>query len=145
MLLARYGRVVDAAIGQAAAQAWPPFVLVAGLLLIGSVVEADGLFAALGTRIERVGGGPVALLATLLGLEAIVTAVLNLDTAVVFLTPIIIHAAGQRDCDVRSKPWTMSSAARKTFRSSRRKALQNESAEAPSGFEPLYEALQASA
>jgi len=92
---------VSDAIHQAAQQAWPPFVLVAGLLLIGAVVEDDGLFAALGTRIERIGGGPVALLATLLGLEAIVTAVLNLDTAVVFLTPIIIHAARQRDCDER--------------------------------------------
>lgn len=93
--------LVGIAIGQAAGQAWPPFVLVAGLLLIGIVVEADGLFAALGARIERVSGGPVALLATLLGLEAIVTAVLNLDTAVVFLTPVIIHAARQRSCDER--------------------------------------------
>ena len=32
---------------------------------------------------------------------AVVTAVLNLDTAVVFLTPIVIHAARQRDCDER--------------------------------------------
>ena len=70
----------------ALAQAWPPFVLVVGLLLIGAVVEADGLFVALGTRIERIGGGPITLLATLLGLVAVVTAVLNLDTAVVFLT-----------------------------------------------------------
>src|SRR5712691_4239917 len=76
---------VGAAIGQAAGQAWPPFVLVAGLLMIGAVVEADGLFAALGARIERLTTGPLALLATLLGLEAVVTAVLNLDTAVVFL------------------------------------------------------------
>jgi arsenical pump membrane protein len=30
-----------------------------------------------------------------------VTAVLNLDTAVVFLTPVILHAARQRDCDQR--------------------------------------------
>ena len=80
---------------------WPSFVLVTGLLLIGTVVEADGLFEALGTRIERVGGGPVVLLATLLGLDAVVTAVLNLDTAVVFVTPIIVHAARQRDCDER--------------------------------------------
>ncbi|SRR6266516_1840058 len=93
--------MVGTAIGQAAGQAWPPFVLVAGLLLIGAVVEADALFAALGARIERISGGPIALLATLLGLEAIVTAVLNLDTAVVFLTPVILHAARQRDCDER--------------------------------------------
>jgi arsenical pump membrane protein len=89
------------AIRQAAEQAWPPFVLVTGLLLIGAVVEADGLFAAVGLRIERIGGGPVTLLASLLGLEAVVTAVLNLDTAVVFLTPIILHAARQRGCDER--------------------------------------------
>ena len=85
----------------AAGQAWPPFVLVTGLLMIGAVVEADGLFAALGTRIERIGGGPVVLLATLLSLDAVVTAILNLDTAVVFVTPIILHAARQRDCDER--------------------------------------------
>jgi arsenical pump membrane protein len=89
------------AIRQAAEQAWPPFVLVTGLLLIGAVVEADGLFAAVGLRIERIGGGPGTLLASLLGLEAVVTAVLNLDTAVVFLTPIILHAARQRGCDER--------------------------------------------
>jgi arsenical pump membrane protein len=92
---------VGDAIRQAAAQSWPPFVLVAGLLAIGAVAEADGLFAALGTRIERIGGGPVALLAALLGLEALVTAVLNLDTAVVFMTPIVLHAARQRDADER--------------------------------------------
>ena len=89
------------AVREAGGQAWPAFVLVAGLLMIGAVAEADGLFAALGARAERLGGGPVLLLAALLGLEAAVTAVLNLDTAVVFLTPIALHAARQRDCDER--------------------------------------------
>lgn len=89
------------AVLQAARQVWPPFVLVAGLLAIGTVVQADGLFAAVGTRIERIGGSPLRLLAALLALEAVVTAVLNLDTAVVFLTPILIHAARQRRCDER--------------------------------------------
>ncbi len=92
---------MGASIREAAAQAWPPFVLVAGLLAIGAVAQADGLFVALGTRAERLGGGPVVLLASLLGLEAAVTAVMNLDTAVVFLTPVLIHAARQRDCDER--------------------------------------------
>jgi arsenical pump membrane protein len=41
------------------------------------------------------------LLSALLSLEAVVTAVLNLDTAVVFLTPVLVHAARQRDCDER--------------------------------------------
>ncbi len=87
---------------QATEQSWRPFVLVAGLLMIGAVVQSDGLFAALGARIERmIGCGPVLLLAALLSLEAAVTAVLNLDTAVLFLTPVILHAARQRDCDER--------------------------------------------
>jgi arsenical pump membrane protein len=85
----------------AVGQAWPPFVLVAGLLLIGSVVEADGLFAAIGARVERIGGGAIVLLATLLGFEALVAAVLNLDTAVAFMTPIVVHAALRRGCDER--------------------------------------------
>ena len=89
------------AVLEAARQIWPPFVLVAGLLAIGTVVEADGLFAAVGTRIERIGGSTFRLLAALLALEAVVTALLNLDTAVVFLTPILLHAARQRGCDER--------------------------------------------
>jgi arsenical pump membrane protein len=88
-------------VGQAVAQSWPPFVLVTGLLMIGAVDQADGLFAALGARAERLGGGPVVLLTALLGLEACVTALLNLDTAVVFMTPIALHAARQRECDER--------------------------------------------
>jgi arsenical pump membrane protein len=92
---------VGEAIRGAAGQAWPPFVLVVGLLLIGAVVEADGLFAALGARVERLPGGSLVLIATLLGLEAIVTALLNLDTAAVFMTPIVLHAARQRRCDPR--------------------------------------------
>jgi arsenical pump membrane protein len=80
-------------------QSWPPFLLVLGLLLIGSVVERDGLFEAVAARIERVGGSAVTLLAGLLAGEAVVTAVLNLDTAAVFVTPIMIHAAARRGCD----------------------------------------------
>lgn len=76
-------------------------MLVAGLLAVGAVVEADGLFAAIGARIERIGGSPLRLLAAVLGLEAVVTALLNLDTAVVFVTPVVIHAARQRRCDER--------------------------------------------
>jgi arsenical pump membrane protein len=69
------------------------------LLLIGAVVHADGLFEAIGARVGRIGGGPVVLLTGLLTLEAIVVAVLNLDTAAVFVTPILLHAARERGCD----------------------------------------------
>ena len=82
-------------------QTWPPFVLVTGLLLIGLVAAADGLFAAVGGRIARTQLAPVPLLLALLGLVAVVTAVLNLDTAVVFLTPVLVHAARSRGVDER--------------------------------------------
>jgi arsenical pump membrane protein len=85
----------------ATGQVWPPFVLVAGLLLIGVVAAADGLFEAIGTRLARAPLPPRALLVALLGLVAIVTAVLNLDTSVVFLTPVLVHAARGRGLDER--------------------------------------------
>lgn len=84
-----------------AAQAWPPFVLVAGLLLIGRAASADGLFEGVGAQIARAPLSPRGLLVSLLTLVAVVTAVLNLDTSVVFLTPVLIHAARQRQLDER--------------------------------------------
>jgi arsenical pump membrane protein len=85
----------------AAQQAWPPFVLVTGLLLIGLVAHADGLFARAGDLLERIPGPPVTLLAGGIGLVAVVTAILNLDTAVVFLTPVLVLAARARGADER--------------------------------------------
>src|ERR671935_956795 len=89
------------AIVAAATQAWPPFVLVAGLLLIGAVAAHDGLFEALGARVARARLGGYSLLLALLALVAVVTAVLNLDTSVVFLTPVLVHAARRRALDER--------------------------------------------
>jgi len=89
------------AILASAEQAWPPFVLVAGLLLIGAVAADDGLFEALGVRLARTRLGPHSLLLALLALVAVVTAVLNLDTSVVFLTPVLVHAARTRGLDER--------------------------------------------
>ena len=89
------------AILAAANQAWPPFVLVAGLLLIGRAAAEDGLFDATGARLARSRLGPRGLLVALLGLVAAVTAVLNLDTSVVFLTPVLVFAARRRGLDER--------------------------------------------
>jgi arsenical pump membrane protein len=80
----------------AAEQAWPPFVLVTGLLLIGLIAHRDGLFEQTGRFLEGLARPPVVLLAACLLLVAVVTAVLNLDTAVVFLTPVLVHAARGR-------------------------------------------------
>ncbi|HEV8063364.1 MAG TPA: SLC13 family permease [Acidimicrobiales bacterium] len=85
------------ALGGALDQSWPPFVLVAGLLLIGVVAASDGFFEAIGSRLARLPGGAAALFVSLMALVACVTVVLNLDTSVVFLTPILLHAARRRD------------------------------------------------
>ena len=80
----------------AAEQAWPPFVLVTGLLLVGLTAHRDGLFERAGQFVQGLGGPPPVLLAACLLLVAVVTAVLNLDTAVVFLTPVLVQAARGR-------------------------------------------------
>jgi arsenical pump membrane protein len=82
--------------GAAAAATWPPFVLVAGLLLIGVTAHRDGLFDLLGGVAGRARARPVTLLVALLALVAAVTTVLNLDTSVAFLTPVLVLAARRR-------------------------------------------------
>jgi arsenical pump membrane protein len=85
----------------AAQQAWPPFALVVGLLLVGAVVAGEGVFETVGARLARLPLGPYQLLLGLLAVDAVVTAVLNLDTAVVFLTPVLVHVARGRGLDER--------------------------------------------
>src|SRR5580658_7558518 len=71
--------------GSAASHVWSPFVLVAGLILVGLVAEEDGLFAAAGHLLARLAPSGTTLFASAAVLVAVVTAVLNLDTSVVFL------------------------------------------------------------
>ena len=80
----------------AAAQDWTPFVLVAGLLLVGLLADDDGLFEAAGKRLARVFRNDIHLFAAAAVVIAIVTAVLNLDTSTAFLTPVFIHLARAR-------------------------------------------------
>ncbi len=96
-LLIPLALLLDASHARSAlAQAWPPFVLVAGLLLIGLVAGRDGLFDAAASRLVRLPGPPVVLLLACFALVAAVTALLNLDTSVVFLTPVLLNAARRR-------------------------------------------------
>jgi arsenical pump membrane protein len=80
----------------AAAQDWSPFVLVAGLLLIGLVADDDGLFAAAGSRLAAATRSGSLLFAGSVLLVSMVTATLNLDTSVAFLTPVLVHTARSR-------------------------------------------------
>lgn len=85
----------DAAAG-AAGQTWPAFVLVAGLLLVGLVAARDGLFAWAGARLAAAAPAGWLLFMGVTALVAVVTAVLNLDTSVAFLTPVLVHTAARR-------------------------------------------------
>ena len=87
-------------------QVWPAFVLVTGLLLVGLAAHAEGLFAHAGRLLERFPGSAVALLLVSMLLVSAVTAVLNLDTAVVFLTPVVVLAARHRG--VQEEPFLFS-------------------------------------
>jgi arsenical pump membrane protein len=80
----------------AAGQDWPPFVLVSGLLLVGLVSEEDGLFLAAGQLLARRARNGVLLYAGAVILITIVTALLNLDTSVAFLTPVFVYTARSR-------------------------------------------------
>jgi arsenical pump membrane protein len=83
----------------AAAQVYAPFVLVAGLILVGLVADGDGLFSLVGHRLAVLAPNGTVLFVGAAALTATVTAVLNLDTAVVFLTPVLVNAARSRRAD----------------------------------------------
>jgi arsenical pump membrane protein len=80
----------------AASQDWSPFVLVTGLLLIGLVADADGLFAAAGHQLARTARNGRLLFMGATVMVSVVTAVLNLDTSVAFLTPVLVYTARSR-------------------------------------------------
>jgi arsenical pump membrane protein len=78
---------------------WQPFLLITGLLLIGHVAAREGLFESVGHLVARTPGNDVALFVVTMLAVAVVTAVLNLDTSVVFMTPVALHAARARGGD----------------------------------------------
>ena len=80
----------------AAAQDWPPFVLVAGLLLVGLVADEDRLFSAGGHALARLAPNGVLLYVGSAVLVVLVTTLLNLDTSVTFLTPVLVYAGRSR-------------------------------------------------
>jgi arsenical pump membrane protein len=80
----------------AVAQDWSPFVLVAGLLLVGLVADEDGLFSAAGHGLARLAPNGLVLYVGAVVLVVTVTTVLNLDTSVAFLTPILVYTARNR-------------------------------------------------
>lgn len=81
---------------EAAAQDWPPFVLVTGLLLVGLVADEDRLFSSAGHGLARLAPDGVVLYGGAVLLIVTVTTILNLDTSVAFLTPVLAYTARSR-------------------------------------------------
>ncbi len=86
-------------LGESLSATWEPFVLIVGLLFVGHVAAGEGLFAYLGSRCARLPGSDTALFVATMLAVALVTALLNLDTSVVFMTPVALHAARSRSAD----------------------------------------------
>jgi arsenical pump membrane protein len=87
---------------QSLSHTWEPFVLIVGLLFIGHVAAQEGLFEKIGEQCARVPGSSLSLFVMTMLAVAVVTAVLNLDTAVVFMTPVALRAARSRGADEKA-------------------------------------------
>jgi Na+/H+ antiporter NhaD/arsenite permease-like protein len=83
----------------AASQDWPPFALVAGLLLVGLVADDDDVFAFAGRKLAGLAGRADVMFLGACLMVGVVTALLNLDTSVAFLTPVLVYAARSRGED----------------------------------------------
>lgn len=66
---------------------------------MGVVAADDGLFGWLASKLDAIPGGGQRLFFAGIAVVAVTTAFLNLDTAVVFLTPVMIAAARRRGVD----------------------------------------------
>jgi arsenical pump membrane protein len=86
-------------LSQSLSATWAPFVLIVGLLFVGHVAAGEGLFENLGSRCARLPGSDATLFVATMVAVALVTALLNLDTSVVFMTPVALHAARMRSSD----------------------------------------------
>lgn len=80
----------------------PTVGFLAAILLLGHLVDGEGVFRWLGARLAAASTGrPQRLLLLVFAAAAAVTAVLSLDATVVLLTPVVIATAGRLRLSVR--------------------------------------------
>ena len=71
----------------------PVVAFLCGILVVSALCAAEGVFAAVGAHVARVGRGrPRRMLALTFTAAAVTTAVLSLDATVVLLTPVVAAA-----------------------------------------------------
>jgi arsenical pump membrane protein len=98
-LLIGVGAVGAPAAGGAVRQIAPTVAFLVVVLLLAHLADREGLFGwAAALTAGRSGSSPPSLLARVVVLAAVVTAVLSLDATVVLLTPVVIAIAGHMRC-----------------------------------------------
>ncbi len=90
------GLVTPAAALREIADLGPTVGFLAAILLLGYLVDVEGVFTWLGSRLATASRGrPVRLLVLVFAAAAGVTAVLSLDATVVLLTPVVLATASR--------------------------------------------------
>jgi arsenical pump membrane protein len=91
------GAVGPEGVWKAAGELWRPFVGVASIMMTAAVAERVGIIERLAAIIERGTRGPVWLaFAIVFGLAAATAALLNNDSAILLLTPMVIPLVRRR-------------------------------------------------
>lgn len=86
---------------------WPVVGFLASVLVVARCCAVSGLFASIGVRVARAGGGrPRVLLVLSFVAAAVITALLNLDATIVLLTPVLISAALHSQVATTPVAWT---------------------------------------
>ncbi|HEY0812730.1 MAG TPA: SLC13 family permease [Pseudonocardia sp.] len=90
------GLVTPTAALAEAAKLGPTVGFLAAILLLGHLVDGEGVFTWLGVRLASASAGkPRRLFALVFATAACVTVVLSLDATVVLLTPVVLATAGR--------------------------------------------------
>ncbi|MEA2749029.1 MAG: arsenical pump rane protein, partial [Myxococcales bacterium] len=95
--LAAIGSVSLADVGGAAATMWRPLVGIVSIMLMTGVARRTGVLAGVADFVfARAAGSPTKLFASVFAFGVLTAAVLNNDSAILLLTPLVVDAAKKR-------------------------------------------------
>lgn len=96
-ILAAIGSVSLADVGDAAATMWRPLVGIVSIMLMTGVARRTGVLAGVADFVfARAMGSPAKLFAFVFAFGVLTAAVLNNDSAILLLTPLVVDAAQRR-------------------------------------------------
>ncbi len=96
-ILAAIGSIRIADVGDAAVTMWRPLVGIVSIMLMTGVARRTGVLAGVADVVfARAAGSPAKLFASVFAFGVLTAAVLNNDSAILLLTPLVVDAAKQR-------------------------------------------------